>query len=223
MTQVNRPVLQGSVAVELPTHGGGALGGTVWGNMELQNDNGRSWFPDGHAGRFTQIDLIANYQHEVGPFLIDGGVHNYNLPNGLEFENGERGATSEIFVHISTDLLGTTPYAGWHYDFDEVRSPYGFVGIAEGFELTEDFSLALDGSIAYAGSAQSAWLYGVDTSGFADLRGSVTLAYDYDERTTIEASINGSTIIDSRIGRWFDAINIDPEIVWGTIGVSWSF
>ena len=167
MTQVNRPVWQGTVVLEVPTHGGGALGGSVQGAMELQNDNGRSWFPDGNGGSFTQIDVVTYYQHELGPLLLDAGLHNYNLPNGLAFPNGPRGATSELFVHASTELLGTTPYAGWHYDFDRVDSPYGFAGIFEDFELADDLWLRLDGSLAYAGSAQAWWLYGIDASGLA--------------------------------------------------------
>ena len=51
----------------------------------------------------------------------------------------------------------------------------------------------------------------------------MTLAYDYDERTTIEAGIHGSLIVDRRMDRWFSAINLDPDVLWATIGATWTF
>ena len=226
ITNVDNPVLQPRLALALPTVHGDRIGVAVEGNMDLRNDTGGAWFPDGHAGRFTQIEAIVDYTKTFGDVTVRAGVHNYNLPNGLEFPNGERGATSEVFVLVSANVLEATPYFSWHYDFDEVRAPYYRAGITESFALSEDFTLILDGSLGYATSAQSAWLYGLDESGFADLRGKAEIAYQYDPRTTVLAGVHGSAIVDSGIDRWFRDIapqGIDDDPIWFTLGIAWAF
>ena len=43
--------------------------------MELRNDTGGAWFPDGHAGRFTQIEFQGSYIKQFGPVTVTtGGV-----------------------------------------------------------------------------------------------------------------------------------------------------
>jgi len=225
MTQVDGPVLQPRLAVTLPTVDEGTLSFNAAGNVDLTNDTGDAWFPNGHAGRFSEIDLFASYSRQLNDtFRIAGGVFNYNLPNGLEFPNGERGATSEVFVILSADVLETQPYIEWHYDFDEVRAAYYRAGITESFDLGEQWKLVLDGSLGYATSAQSQWLYGLDTSAFADLRGKAEVQWMYDERTQLVASVNGSAIMDSELDRWFNDVRVfDDDPIWFTLGVNWAF
>jgi hypothetical protein len=228
MTLVDNPVVQPRLAVQLPTEtdGDGRLGLTAEASMDLRNNTGGAWFPDGHAGRFTQIEMIADYQRTFGDVTVRAGLHNYNLPNGLEFPNGERGGTSEVFAVASTEFLDATPYVAWHYDFDEVRGAYYRAGVTEGFELGENLTLRLDGSLGYAGSAQSAWLYGIDESGLADLRGSAIVTWQYDARTQISVGAHGSMIVDSAIDRWFRDIapqGVDDDPIWFTIGIGWVF
>ncbi|MCB9879476.1 MAG: hypothetical protein H6835_17920 [Planctomycetes bacterium] len=229
MTMVDKFVVQPQLVVALPTVTGDAIRVTAKGNANLYNDTGDAWFPDGHAGRFSQIDFIADYQRNLGTFsfledlTVKGGVFNYNLPNGQEFPNGERGTTSEVFVDVSATVLEATPYFSWHYDFDEVRAPYYRGGITESFDFGKGFSLVLDGSLGYATSAQSAWMYGLDTSGWADLRGSATLNYQYDARTTLSASANGSRMMDRTLNDWFELLGIDADPIWFTFGVAFAF
>lgn len=224
MTQVDRPVLAPRMQIAMPTTWGDRIGVTARGFLELSDSTGDAWFPDGHSGRFTEIDFIAQYERQLNDtFNVRAGVFNYNLPNGLEFPNGERGATSEVFVQVSANVLEATPYFRWNYDFDEVRAPYYRAGLQEGFELAEDWSLTLDGSIGYVTSAQGSWLYGLDVAGMADLRGSATVNYRYDERTTLSGSVEGSMIVDSEIDDWFTLLNIDDDPIWFTLGVNWTF
>lgn len=227
MTNVDKAVLQPRLAVALPTVTDDRLSLVAWGNLDLHNDTGNAWFPDGQASRFSQIDFIADYQRRLNDtFTVRGGIHNYNLPNGLEFLNGERGATTEVFAQISANVLEATPYFAWNYDFDEVRGAYYRAGITESFDLGKGFTIVLDGSLGYASSAQAAWLYGIDTAGFADLRGRAQLNYQYDARTQLTASVNGSYIVDDTIRDWFPQIaanGVDPDPIWFTIGVGWTF
>jgi hypothetical protein len=221
-TQVDKPVLQPALDVRAPTADGGGVHLGVEANMDLTNDTGSAWFPDGHAGRFTQIEFIGAYQRNLGGVDLEGGVHSYNLPNGLEFPLGERGATTEVFLAASMEVLEARPYLSLHYDFDEVRAGYYRGGITEDFELGNGFRLNLDGSLSYAASSQSAWLYGIDESGWADLRGSAELSYDYDERTVLSFGLHGSTIVDETLRRWFvDDLGFDADPIWVTLSVAW--
>lgn len=224
MTLVDRPVLQPHLDVVLPTTVEDAqLGIRTEASMDLKNNVGSAWFPDGHAGRFTQIEYRADWAQQVGDFFLQGGIHSYNLPNGLEFPNGERGGTTELFAFASADVLETTPYLSIHYDYDEVRSTYLRAGISEGFELAEDVTLELDGSLSYAGGGQSAWMYGIDEAGFADLRAEAVVNWAWDERTGIHAGLHGSLIVDSTIERWFKQLGIDDDVWWVSLGVNWTF
>lgn len=222
-TLVNQPVLQPALKVTSPTTDGGNLRIGVEANMDLRNNTGAAWFPDGHAGRFTQIEFVGAYSRNVGSGItVEGGLHSYNLPNGLEFALGERGATTEVFARISADVLEATPYALLHYDFDEVRGSYLRAGVEEEFELGSGFTLRLDGSLGYVTEAQAAWMYGLGESGLADLRGSAELTYLFDERTVLSFGLHGSSIQDSTLRRWFvNDINVDSDPIWITIGVVW--
>lgn len=226
MTMVDNPVVQPRIGLGLPLTNGDSIRLDFDGNINLRNNTGGAWFPDGHAGRFTQFDVVASYQKRVGDFDLRAGVHNYNLPNGLEFLNGERGTTSEVFLLASTEVLEATPYVALHYDFDEVRGGYYRAGCTEDIPLGTDWSINLDGSLGYVSEAQAAWLYGLGESGFADLRGTLTLNWRYDARTTLSASANGSAMMDSTLDRWFRDVapqGVDDDPIWFTLGVNWVF
>lgn len=221
-TLVNQPVLQPALQIDSPTVDGGGMRVTVEANMDLRNNTGAAWFPDGHAGRFTQIEFVGAYSRKVGDIDLEAGIHSYNLPNGLEFPLGERGGTTEVFVSASMEVLEARPYLSLHYDFDEVRASYLRGGITEDFELGEGIALNLDGSLGYAASSQSAWMYGLDHGGFADLRGSAEVSYRYDERTTLAFGLHASSITDKTLRRWFvQDLGFDADPIWVTLGVVW--
>lgn len=224
ITLVDNPVVQPRLGIALPTSSGDTIRVDVEANMDLRNNTGGAWFPDGHAGRFSQIEAVASYQKRIGDFDLRAGVHNYNLPNGLEFANGERGATSEVFLLASTTLLDATPYVSLHYDFDEVRGGYYRGGIREGIPLGGAWSLALDGSLGYVSEAQAAWMYGTTgQAGLADLRGEAVVNWQCDARTALRAGLHGSLIVDNGIDDWFAQIGIDSDPIWFTLGVAWTF
>ena len=223
MTLVDEPVLQPRLAVGLPTVTGDRIALDAEASMDLSNDTGDAWFPDGHAGRFTQIEFAASYQRDFDPLTVRAGVHSYNLPNGLEFPNGERGGTTEVFVLVSADVLEATPYVGIHYDFDEVRGGYYRAGVAEDIPLGENLALGLDGSIGYVSEAQGSWMYGLGEAGFADLRGELVLKWKVEPRTELRGGVHGSMIVDSTIDEWFRELGIDDDPIWFTAGVAWTF
>ena len=223
MTLVDNPVWQPRMGVGLPLTNGDTIGLDAEANMDLRNDTGGAWFPDGHAGRFSQIEAVASYQKRIGDVSLRAGVHNYNLPNGLEFVNGERGATSEVFLVASTEVLEANPYIGINYDFDEVRGGYYRAGLTENIPLGDKWSLDLDGSLSYASEAQASWLYGLGENGLADLRGSLALQYRYDQRTLLNVAAHGSAMMNSTQDRWFRDLGIDDDPIWFSMAVQWTF
>ena len=137
--------------------------------------------------------------------------------------NGERGGTTEVFLTATTHILEADQYLMLNYDFDEVRGAYLRGGMSEDFDLGKGFSLNLDGSLGYVSEAQAAWMYGLGEGGWADLRGTAELSYLFDQRTVIALSINGSTIVDRTLRRWFvNDIDIDADPIWITLGVVWA-
>lgn len=225
MTLVDNPVVQPKLAIAMPTTlgEGDRLSISTEASMDLRNDTGGAWFPDGHAGRFTQIEMQAAYTRRFGDVDVVGGIHSYNLPNGLEFPNGERGGTTEVFALVSTEILEATPYLSMHYDFDEVRGAYYRGGIREDIPLAEGWRIDLDGSAGYVSEAQGSWMYGLGEAGFADLRGEALLKFDADTRTQLSVGIHGSLILDGTIDRWFNELRIDDDPIWFTAGVAWTF
>jgi len=232
MTQVDAPVFQPRIAVALPTIHGDQVQVSTLANMDLTNDNGDAWFPQGHAGRFSAIDFRLAYQKQLNDtFQVTAGVFGYNLPNGQEFPNDgrggpgeERGGTSEVFVTVSANVLEATPYFSWHYDYDEVHGTYYRAGLTESFEINDTWNVVLDGSLGYTSSAQSDWLYDLDESGFADLRGKILVNYQYDPRTTLTAGLHGSSIVDNDIDAWFNDVGVpNDDPIWVSLGVNWTF
>lgn len=227
MTLVDKPVLQPKLSVGLPTTTGNKLNFAVEGNIDLYSNTGDAWFPNGHAGRFTELEVVASETRQIGDLTITSGLHSYILPNGQEFDfkaaGTERGGTNEYFVLASVTVLEANPYFAWNYDFDEVRGAYYRVGITEDIPLGGRWSLDLDGSLGYVTEAQSSWMYGFDQSGLADLRGEAVVKWQYDERTQVRGGVHGSMIVDSAIDEWFNTLPVDDDPIWFTLGVAWVF
>ena len=232
MTLVDNPVIKPFFGMVLPVETGDTIRVRTEAAIELRNDTGDAWFPDGHAGRATQLEAQVGYARQFGDVNLFAGVHSYNLPNGTEFVNGERGGTTEVFLIASANVLEATPYFEIHYDYDEVRGAYYRAGVAEDIPLGGDvepdskqprWKVALDGSLGYVSEAQSSWMYGFDQSGLADLRGEIELRYQSDARTVLSIGVNGSMIWDNDIDDWFTQLGIDDDPIWFSAGVLWVF
>ncbi|MFY9344384.1 MAG: hypothetical protein WAT39_17965 [Planctomycetota bacterium] len=226
MTLVDNPVIQPRLSVELPATGVDKIGVDVEGNIDLRNDTGGAWFPDGHAGRFTQLETVARVTKQLGDVSLTTGIQSYVVPNGLEFPNSERGGTNEVFLLASATVLDANPYVALHYDFDEVRGGYYRIGLSEGIPLGGAWTLDLDGSLGYVSEAQASWMYALGESGWADLRGEAIVKWQYDARTQLRAGVHASMIVDNTIDAWFSqglANPVDDDPIWFTLAVLWVF
>lgn len=243
MVENDRGVLQGAGTARVPFRYGGAFGLKAWANLDLTNETGDAWMPDGHAGEITAVDLAGSYSRTAGPVDLSGGVSSYVLPNGSEFLNGPRGTTTELFATAGGDVLpksifGFYPLMSLHYDVDEAEGFYLNGGVHKGFTLAGDLRLDLGVSLGYSSENHSRWTYGTAEEGFSDLRGTATLTYPLGEATIIAAGVAASTITDDDIRRWIEtrAIvrrrpgaldpferGIDTDTVWYTLGVTHEF
>lgn len=223
MPQNEHGVLQGTMDATLPLRTEGDLVFSTFANMDLSDDVGDAWFDDGHGGRISQFDVIATYTHTFDAIELAAGVHNYNFPFGESFPSGPRGATTELFLHAAAEVLGARPEVQIRHDVDQAQGTYVRLGISEPFELGERWTLILNGHVGWSSESQSWWNYGVRAQGFADLQGGATVAYAWDDRTTLGATLQGSTILDSDIADWFDLLGIDTSNVWVGAFVRWRY
>lgn len=221
-----RGVLQADMVVSLPTkRATGNLDAKVWGNLDLSDDVGDAWFPEGHAGEFSQVDFHLVYSDSVKGFDLAIGLVDYLLQNPDDFPFAtERGETKEVFVQaarlVAWDLY---PFLAVHYDYDEVEGFYLNGGISRAFPLREKWVLETTVALGYSDEDQSDWNYGVMESGLADLRATGAVSYQFDRHATLRASVNGSSILDDDIQDWFDQIGVDSDNFWASIGVTWAY
>ena len=243
MVQNERGVIQGAAAASVPFRYGGAFGLKAWANLDLTDETGDAWMPDGHAGEITEVDLTASYSRRIGTVDLSGGAISYVPANGSELLNGRRGGTTEVFATAGGDILpssvfGLYPLLAVHYDGDEADGFYLNGGVFKGFSVIGDLRLDLSISAGYSTGSHSWWTYGVREDGFSDLRGTATISYPLGEATVLAAGVAASAIIDADIRRWIEtrAIvrrdpgaadgferGIDTDTVWYTLGVSHRF
>jgi hypothetical protein len=214
-------VLQPSLSLGL--HG---FTGTVWGNLDLTDENGR-------CGNFTELDLSLDYTMPV-PGLdvadVSVGVIHYRFPHTpLE-------ATSELYVGASWARRGDescalrrlgnllAPFARVYYDVDEIDGAYAQVGIGHTFEkiatihedCTCDCVLAL--SLGYGSSGYNEGYFGADKSLFNDLTVSAGLPVAI-KALTIRPSVNYATLLAHDIRE--DRAKNDN--LWAGVSASYAF
>lgn len=229
MTQNETGVLQPSLLVALPAKQDGRILTRAWGNVDLSDDTGDAWLPDGHGGRFSQIDFDVLYEQLLGDYVLTMGFVSYNLPNGLEFPFGERGATAEVLVEGSTVLperfWSLQPTLSIHYDVDEVDGLYLRGSLARAFRLDERWSAEVELGLGWMDENQSAWNYAQSppSSGLADLTLAGTFSYAFDEHTTGQLFAAWSDVVDSDYSEWIESLGIDDSIVWVGTGIRWTY
>lgn len=222
VVQNARGVVQSELDVTLPTVDGGQVDVDVWGNLDLRGDTGDAWLPDGHAGRFSQIDLTGSWSRSFERGDLTLGWRSYTVANGPEFPVGPRSGTAELFATVGHDWRGYYPTVTLFYDYDAVGDVYVNGRVVRWFRF-DDPRLAGEASVSLglSGADHSEWAYGAASAGFADLRASFDLHYVYDEITTYRFFVAGSTLVDGDLRDGVEALGIEPSNVWAGVGVVW--
>ncbi|MEE8468665.1 MAG: hypothetical protein V3T22_09430 [Planctomycetota bacterium] len=237
MVNNSEGVAQGEIKTTLPAKwwnqdSQGRWWARAWGNVDLSNDTGDAWFPDGHAGEFSEIDIELGYAHTLGRVDLSAGIIDYILSNGLEFitnspARGARGETKEFFVTASIPLwAGITPFVSGNWDFDEVKGFYGRTGLSKTFRVGSKLTVGLSAAVGYSDEEHAAWTYGQApgfSAGLVDFLGEVRGTYTLDEHTEILLTGSASSIIDDEQEAWFNALGIDSNNTWLLFGFHWSY
>ncbi|MFT5049573.1 MAG: hypothetical protein ACI8QZ_000966 [Chlamydiales bacterium] len=225
MVQTENGVLAPATILSLPAKEEGTLVIMTQGSLELSDDTGDAWRPDGHSGRLARFDWSVLYEQRLEDVLLTFGLVSYNLPNGLEFPFGERGSTTELLFEAGVDVWGVQPAVRFNYDVDEVEGLYLQLAVAKGVQLAQDWHLALDLGLGWMDQEQAWWNYAQmpDASGLADLRATAELSYTVDQHTSAGLELGLSEVIDSDFRDWFDLLGVDPSQVWVGLGVHWSY
>lgn len=225
MVQTERGVLIPGTVVSLPAKEDGTIIVMTQGSLELSDNTGDAWRPDGHSGRFGRFDWSVLYKQSLENLLLTFGLINYNLPNGLEFPFGERGSTTELLFEASTHAWGVQPAIRFNYDVDEVEGLYLQFAVSKRLEFGDDWNLGLDLGLAWMDDEQAFWQYAQvpATSGVADLRATAKLTYAIDQHTSAELELGLSEVIDSEFREWFELLDVDPSQIWVGLGVRWSY
>jgi len=227
-------VLQGDATITIPTKDEGSLRLFVFGNIDLSNDTGDAWMPNGHAWELTELDLLASYSRSIGGSkVLSAGIISYALFNGSDYALGPavsaaltpRGETKELFVRLDGEIAQFRPYVALHLDVDEHNGWYVDGGARREWQLDEKLFFNVEGIVGLNDDKHALWTYGVpngDGGGLADLRLVTSLEHDLSETTTLFGRIGYSTILGSEIADWFDVIEVETENTWLVLGAGWS-
>ncbi len=221
-TFTEEPVAQFDAQLQLPTKDGGTGTFGAFGNLDLTDDIGAAWASPDASGEFTQIDLVAGYGRSFGGVDVAAGLRYYDWPNGESFRFAPFPSTTEVFGRVGGVLLGLDTALTAHWDVDEVHSLYMRAEAGHTIGLGGELHLELRVWGGWSDADHSLWLYRTATDAFADVGASAGLRWDCDAVTTARLVVSGSTIVDDDLRDWFDT-RVDPEVVWVTASVGWSF
>jgi uncharacterized protein (TIGR02001 family) len=111
----------------------------VWGNIDGDDYDGTL-----QKGQFSEIDLYASYDVEVGMFGLGAGYCEYTYPQGGE-------ADREFSIYAGADVL-LAPAIAVYYGVGGAieKSLYVEAEIGHSFEPMEEMSIDLGATIAYS-------------------------------------------------------------------------
>lgn len=213
--QVDAFVFQPDVSVALPTRSGTASV-LFWGNVDLESDSGDAVLPGGNSGSFTEIDIVPEYAWTSGDLAFAAGLIDYNFPAGGK-------STREAYFSVSGGLLGMAATATAYYDFDQVEGLYLSGGLSKTFEIAESTTADVGGSLAIADDDQGRVYFNADETGLADVLLSAGVNHALDEHTNLFARLSLSTLVDGDYRDGVDALGIEADNAWLSIGVGWTF
>ena len=202
------PVVQGGVTV---SHEKGFYA-NVWGNYSIQDDYvGKDY--DG----LNEVDYTVGYAGTADIIDYDIGYIYYTFPNT------DYSSTSELYVGIALNNLPVTPSLYVYYDIDGVDGFYAIADLNYGADLSEELSLEVGASLAWASANFNDAYYGRDASSLSDASVYAGLSYAVSDSVSIGASLACTFYPD---GAAADAASDSYEEdvnVFGGVNLTYSF
>ena len=184
----------------------------------------------GDSGEFTEHDIGLSYAFTC-PITGAGvtlGLVNYDFPNQSLTDtngavNGLVADTTEAYVILGFGDVVLAPTLSVYYDFKEVDSFYGNLGVSHSFELNDKASVGLSASVGYAGADYNAFYFGVDDDALNDANVGLTVPFTVTESLTITPGVQYTWLLDSDIEDGAEGLYKDTEQVVGSIKASYAF
>jgi hypothetical protein len=192
--------------------------GTVWGNMNLKNND--KIVPD-NGGEFSEFDWTLDYTNALP------GVEGVNYSVGViyyRFPNQVYKPTTEVYGGLTLTNVPLTPSIKLYHDVDEIDGSYIQLGVGHLIEkiyvVNEECycGLSLGASVGWGSAGYNHDYFGVDNSKFNDLALTAGLPFCLGS-WTVRPSINYASMLSSDIREATDK----SDNVWWGIGLSTSF
>ena len=183
------------------------LTGSVWGNLEMTDENGNS-------GEFTEIDYTVDYSGKITEIIgFSVGAIYYDFPNtGFD-------GTTELYWGFAFDVP-LSPSITVYHDVDEVEGTYASLGIGHSFEFPESMPVGVDlgASLGWGDSDYNAGYWGTTGSEFNDLVLSAAFPFTVGP-VSVTPSVHYVLLVGSDIS---DAV-ADDDVVYAGVGFGYDF
>jgi hypothetical protein len=207
----DKPVLQPWVASGI---GGASV--TVWGNMDLTDQN--SYIEDGDqqdpTGKFTEIDLILNYSESIGPVSLTAGYNKYWYPNTSYSET----AASELTLSAGLDAF-LYPTLTSAFSMEDAEGIYTALTVSHSKTLSDIVSAGLSLNLGYGNEKHNGYYYGVPEGGLADLTVNLSVPFALPCGLSVTPMIEYTSLLDSEVSDVFEK----PSNVRGGLSLTYYF
>jgi hypothetical protein len=188
--------------------------GSIWSNIDLTND---SQFAPNNAAEFSEVDYTLDYSHSFSKVGVSLGVIQYLFPNT------SANSTTEIYGGLSV-AVPLSPKITWYRDVNLIDGSYIQITAGHTFEKIGKWSddyyvgLAINGSLAFAGSGYNKGYFGIEKTKFNDLTLGISVPFNL-KHVSLTPSFNVSTMLDEQIGN----ATYERNNVWFGLNLSKSF
>ena len=196
---------------------GSSVSGYAWGYLDGSGSAGEGALETNNSGRFSRIDIGAQWTRSFEKFGLSAGVASYNFPNTAI------NATSEAFVAGELTTIWLRPGAVIYYDFQNAKDLYIRVGAHPKLQLDRALTADLGLDLGYMGSDQALFYYGVSSSGISDLLLTGGLTYRQSDSYRAFARVGYSSVIDTDLKNQVNSIGLKERVPWISVGCGWSY
>lgn len=203
---VDAPVLEPSASLGIS-----GFSTTLWGSMELTDENDYGDEYGTAEGELTEVDLILDYTRDFGPFWAYTGIGKYWYPNtGYE-------SSSEFYLSVGPNTV-LSPALNLYRDLEQSEGMYGAISLSQAIPVGSLMpSLGL--KLGYGNRRHNLAFYGVNKASIADLTLDLAVPFSVSGSVTVTPSVEYTTLPDGEVSDAFE----DPTHFRGGLSVTWGF
>jgi len=180
---------------------------SVWGNMDLDDVNDRSW-------EFTELDYTLGWGFGLPLVSFQAGVIHYAYPDA-------DGDTTELFAQGQVGVL-LSPQLTLYQDIDAADGFYADAQISHGVPLEGFGSLEFRAGLGFGSDKHNAFYYAAPSGGFSDASLGAALNWEQLPFVTVSPFVAYYTLVgDPKDG--VDALGGDTDGVVFGIGAHAGF